>query len=490
MRWCRSWKHLFNCLSVLVCLGLLVSPMRSHGKDLPHRSFRIVMQKFRQWLPGGQALSNGYPRFEIQETAASTIQGRPSLDRLISGYYQASENSPQIYFEYRLPPNYSGVDLIEISGLSKSSGFWKGPNEQAEFLKNGNGILTFDGRVRGKTLQAISMDEEIPSVVTTAEEARLLKQLVESLGVNRAVVIGHSRGAGIGAGLSKLLLRENSARSKRPIQLLAHYDLNGLVSYVTQTFPSRTGGSDGNPNDGLVFENIRKLMEDGSVQDFKIRSPKVYYEELLSEWTQFEKEFLEQPEKYNETFVSDSPNSRDKWDTSSKEISETLYQELKLKFPLLVQEYSYSQESDERNMVDYVSDKSLTHGTKPARRDQESIGAMMRGLRTVFHVNHGGYRRKHFISHSVIPDLMEVAKAGVPIKMVFALDDLMVPKHHVAVKRSLFEGFSNVEMIRDESGSENGYTSHFVPNRSLWRRLLAKVIRAHSPGLICIRAQR
>jgi len=474
-------KQLTNVLSLCSWIAVFILSLSAMAKNSQERSLDAVL-KYMHGISerqSGDPISSG-PQFDIHEELLEAGKNSAVEVRLFKGYYRATSDSPRIYFEYRLPKNYNGTDAVEAAGFSKDSSYWAEPNQKAGLLETGYGVLTFDGWVRGHSLGAIPKQNDIPSIVSTHAEARLLKQLVESLGLNRLIVIGHSRGAGITAKLSQLILKENGPDKKTPVQILSHYDLNGLVSYVSSSFPLTSS---------MIFENFMKELEDGSIVEIKLRSSSEYYQELLSQWTQFEKEYLDRPSKYNSTFLSERPGIGDAWDPSIKELTAGQLNELVLKFPLLVQSFSSFQGSAESYMINNIS-KKTANSLFDQERDHESLKAMMRGLRTVFYVSHYGLRKKYFIPHSVLPSLVEIAKAGIPVKVLYAENDDMVLRHHFAIKKDVLKDLPNVEVIRDTPGHNNGYKEHFGPNRLVWENTMAAKIRGHVPATRCHRAHR
>lgn len=461
--------------SILVGVSF-AGPVSERGE----RTFSAVRSMMQQ--PGSQ--------FKIEEVVEGKASESEPAYRIYKGFFKFSAQKHPMYFEYRVPENYRGIDAVESAGFTKDSSFWEKPNQVAEFLKNGYGILTFDGLVRGRSLEAIPAEERLPSVITTQNEARVLKKLVEALGIKRAVSIGHSRGAGIAARFSKLILNENGPRSQQPIQLVAHYDLNGLVSYVSATFPVNTFAPVSDLNSGYVNENFERLMPDGSIQHFNIRKPTDYFKELVSQWTEFEKEYMQKSEKYRATFISETNaetwGDADNLDPQAKEISTDLFKELKLKFPLLIQRSDLMQEAGERFAV-----SSMVHDSSVGkRRDSESLYSMMRGLRTAFYVRDGMIARKFFIPHSVLPALTEIAKAGVPVIVLYASEDSIVRPHHVALKLAALQDISTVRIIKDAGGFAGAAKPHFGPERKVWGDVLAPLIRAHVQAVACSRAQR
>jgi hypothetical protein len=273
-----------------------------------------------------------------------------------------------------------------------------------------------------------------------------------------------------------MILQENGARSENPMRILALYDLNGLVTYASRSFPKDMLASDSDISSGYIRERAFKTLEDGRTVELKIESPLDYYQELLAEWTRFEREYLEQPEKYKSTFFASKPEKSDIWDPYAKELTAQQFDEMVYKFPLLVQVFDHIQTAGEDYMVQMVSNRTLRPGKK-REAERESLRAMMRGLRTTFVINDYGHRKKFFIPHSILPSLVQVAKAGVPIKVLYSPTDPIVAKHHISVKKAALKKFDNVELIRDDAG-EGPSSSHYGPNRSIWSEAMVPRIQS------------
>jgi hypothetical protein len=141
------------------------------------------------------------------------------------------------------------------------------------------------------------------------------------------------------------------------------------------------------------------------------------------------------------------------------------YNYLQLKYPLLVNTYSY-QSVHELALASLVARRLPVEDGEPRGHGFAATLAQLRAQRTVF----SSGRRQYYIPHSTLPLLAEVAKKGVPIILLGATSDLIVRKIHLELKKSAVEGASGtqVNIIWDEAGSEKGVDPHYGPHRSVW----------------------
>ncbi len=425
------------------------------------------------------------PRFEITEEIIEPLSSDNSVKiHLFKGYFRSKPTSPKIYFEYSLPENYSGIDVSESAGYTKDSSFWDEPNKRAGFSKHGMGILTFDGWVRGRTLSAIPKSsaghpDQMPDVVTTRAEAKLKFELVKALGLNDIVGIGHSRGAGIEARFLQLIVRQNKlAEPSDKINIISHTDTNGLVSYVSQSFPTHIMGTDSSMTAGyyrrtIIRHNTEPEIADvrGEFEKVELKTPEMYHKELMRQWTEFEGEFMENFTNYRKMFFTKEPQFNDVWDPHMRDLSEDEYTAIQRKYSLIIEPFATTQTAMENLAIDLMADKSLTDRDEQDR-DIDGLRAMMKGLRTAFSYN----GHKYFIPHTILPSLVELAQEGIPIKVIYSPHDKMVSSEHAKIKRSALQSYGSVEVIKDDSTHDLN-NAHYGPNREIWeKRIVPKIV--------------
>ena len=145
MKFIQLYSLFSSIIAVVMCLNFA-----SFGSvSVETRKLAAVLAKMRSVVSKNPGRVESHlldpnnrqgPRFEITEQFIESTASDSVKIHLFKGFFRSKPNSPKIYFEYRLPENYSGIDVSESAGYTKGGSFWDEPNERAGFSKQGMGI--------------------------------------------------------------------------------------------------------------------------------------------------------------------------------------------------------------------------------------------------------------------------------------------------------------------------------------------------------------
>lgn len=167
--------------------------------------------------------------------------------RVVNGYEKVKAPQNKNFFvyheEYTPKENFNRQTVLLIPGYSKTTDYFDDFILKTDLLKQGYRVVVIDPMLRGKTLKKNFPIENIdgefkfdPSKKrfkvlgfndpTAEREAEYLLQFLVNKKYKNLTILGHSRGAYIGAVLSHYVERRTL------INLNAFIDMNGFVSYT------------------------------------------------------------------------------------------------------------------------------------------------------------------------------------------------------------------------------------------------------------------